>query len=232
MQYPKTLIRNPNDVTISWENIYGENHNDFKLQIRDEFKQWKTVYRGPKTLTKVDGLAPCTCYQFRLKTDENSEEWLEFKAATEDIGPYTSVIHMTRAVRLGKTSVIRKIAQMRPVLLNAENKENKTPIFQAIETGDLQIIQLLITLGANVNKPQRHTKRTALMFAIYRGELQAATLLMDKGASIYCQDINGLTILHYAVDSNELNNVKFAIDCKVDINMQDNSGWSPLLRAG
>lgn len=59
----------------------------------------------------MDRLAPCTCYDFRLK--RTNTDWVHFKAATEDLGPYTSVIHITRAVKMGKTSVIRKIAQLR-----------------------------------------------------------------------------------------------------------------------
>lgn len=79
---------------------------------------------------------------------------------------------------------VKQSYNFRPSLLNAENKEHKTPIFQAIEAKDLQVLQLLITLGANVNKPLLHCERTALMFAIYKGELQAASLLLDKGWSI------------------------------------------------
>ena len=69
----------------------------------------------------------------------------------------------------------------RPLLLNAENKEGQTPIIQAIIIKDLQVLQLLVTLGANVNVPLLNTNRTPLMIAVYTGYLQAASFLIDKG---------------------------------------------------
>lgn len=65
--------------------------------------------RGKRTEFKVDGLAPCTCYIFRIQL-EADENWTYFKAATDDEGPYSLVMHMSRAVKLGKMSLIRKIA--------------------------------------------------------------------------------------------------------------------------
>ncbi|XP_076253497.1 ankyrin repeat and SAM domain-containing protein flippy [Rhynchophorus ferrugineus] len=185
---------------------------------------------GRKAQFTVTGLAPCTCYNFRLKSVSDGE-WSYFKAGTIDLGPYTSVMHMTRALKLGKTSVIRKISCLKPSLLNIENKERKTPLIQAIQNDDMQILQLLITLGANVNKPLLVTQRTPLMYAIYDGHLKAASLLIDKGADIFSKDINGLNIMHYAVDSDKLESVKFTFNAKININEQDNKGWTPLYRA-
>lgn len=116
--------------------------------------------------------------------------------------------------------------------METENKENKTPLVQAIEAGDSQILQLLINLGANVNTPLSFNKRTPLMVAIYSGKLQMASILVDKGADVTATDINGLTALHYAVDSGILDNVKFALNLGLDVNCKDNKKWTPLLRAG
>lgn len=120
----------------------------------------------------------------------------------------------------------------RPYLLNVENKENKTPIIQAIEKNDVIIVNLLITLGANVNTPLFYNKRTPLMISVYNGYLDIASLLIEKGANKNSKDINGLSVLHYAVDSNRSDAVKFCLEFVQDINQRDNNGWTPLLRAG
>ncbi|KAJ8960035.1 hypothetical protein NQ318_009472, partial [Aromia moschata] len=244
----------------------------------------KKHFRGARTQYKVENLAPCTCYSFRIKLCPESD-WVYFKAATADDGPYSLVMHMSRAVKMGKTPLIRKMAHTRrsddhnrsdlpnwkrlgdmqlkwdgghktrllyvldcitltqlgpthskwalsgPHLLEAENKENKSPLIQAIEGGDIQIVQLLIILGANVNNPMYYNKRTPLMSAIYRNQLHIAGILIDKGADVYAVDINGLNILHHAVDSNNIDNVKFALGTGIDINSRDNHGLTPLLRA-
>lgn len=117
-------------------------------------------------------------------------------------------------------------------MLEAENKENKTPLVQAVEKNDIVIVNLLITLGTNVNNPLFYNQRTPLMISIYNGFLDIASLLIEKGANKYTKDINGLNILHYAVDSNILQSVKFCLEILEDTDLKDNKGWTPLLRAG
>ncbi|CAG9759765.1 unnamed protein product [Ceutorhynchus assimilis] len=63
-----------------------------------------------------------------------------------------------------------------------------------------------------------------LLLLILKGHLRL-------GAQISSKDINGLTIIHYAVDSNEMKNVQFAVETQLDINQQDHNGWTPLIRA-
>lgn len=80
--------------------------------FNDSERVKKLIFRGPRCHTHVTQLAPATCYQFRLK-GEGCDEWRLFRAATEASGPYSAALHMTRAVRLGKSSLIRKIALRR-----------------------------------------------------------------------------------------------------------------------
>lgn len=118
------------------------------------------------------------------------------------------------------------------MLLETPNKDNKTPLVYAVEIDDHMLISLLISLGANVNHQCAITKRTPLMIAVYNGHLQVANALLDKGADVTLKDCNGLNVLHYAVDSNDLDAVKFVLEQNVDINERDDGGCSSLLRAG
>ncbi|XP_056640808.1 fibronectin type 3 and ankyrin repeat domains 1 protein [Diorhabda sublineata] len=160
----------------------------------------------------------------------DDENWIYFKGATDE-GPFYTTMHMTRYVKLGKSSVVRKIANIRPYLLDTENRENKTPLIQSIEFNDIQMINLLISLGANVNKSVIYNKRSPLMIAIEKGRLQIARFLIDKGADVFARDINDLNLLHVAVDTNNLENVKFCFELIRNANFKDNKGWTPLLRA-
>lgn len=74
-------------------------------------------------------------------------------------------------------------------------------------------------------------QRTPLMIALFNGHLQIASLLLDKGATISLKDCNGLTAMHYAIDSGKIENVQFAVEHGFDINIPDNKGWTSLLRA-
>lgn len=120
----------------------------------------------------------------------------------------------------------------RPLLLEVENKDFKTPLIQAVEKKDLSLVTLLITLGANVNNPSSYTKRSPLMVAVSSEALNIAAFLVDKGCNTKAQDVNGLNILHYAVDSNNIESVKFCLQQDIDVNKTDRNGWTPLHRSG
>lgn len=70
------------------------------------------------------------------------------------------------------------------------------------------------------------------MISVYNGYLEIAALLIEKGANKDSKDINGLSVLHYAVDSNRAEAVKFCLEFIEDVDQEDNNGWTPLLRAG
>lgn len=114
--------------------------------------------------------------------------------------------------------------------MEAHDKEDKTPLMQAIENDDLAVVAFLINMGANVNTATFYTKRTPLMLAVYRGKLQIAQLLCDKGAKVDLKDINYLNVLHYAVDSNLLKSVEFALKLVSNVDEKDCSGLTPLMR--
>ncbi|KAK5644467.1 hypothetical protein RI129_005767 [Pyrocoelia pectoralis] len=188
-------------------------------------------FRGTKTKFQINNLAPCTLYNFRIKylSDESQSDWLYFKSATETLQYF--VMHVTRAVKFGKKSVIRKIVTNRPTLLECVNKEGKTPLIQAIEQDDLQMVTFLLNIGANVNNSTLITKRTPLMVALFRNNIHISNLLISKGGDASAVDCNNLTAFHYAVDSNIINNVELCIQHKFNINASDNKGWTPLIRA-
>lgn len=116
--------------------------------------------------------------------------------------------------------------------MEIENKELKTPLIQVIEKGNIQMVQFLLNMGANPNKSTLIGGRTPIMIALFRGYIQIASLLIDKGASLIAVDVNKMAPVHYAVDSNNIDSIKFCVSQGCNVNVQDNKGWSPLLRAG
>ncbi|KAK4875081.1 hypothetical protein RN001_011503 [Aquatica leii] len=184
-------------------------------------------FSGSKTECLVENLKPCSCYNFRIQC--LGSDWLYFKSSTAII-PYF-VMHMTRAVKFGDTSIIRKIISVRPALLETANKESKTPLIQSIENQNYQMVSFLVNIGANVNNSSLITQRTPLMVALYYSNLQITKFLIDKGADLKAVDCNQLTALHHAVDSNIFENVKFCLDYDFYVNAVDNKGWTPLLRS-
>ncbi|KAF5269719.1 hypothetical protein FQA39_LY08642 [Lamprigera yunnana] len=225
---PKTIQTTINSILLSWKNVFNSsNIAVYNVQIQTDFGNWKTVYWGSKSQCLVDALAPCNIYNFRIKSLD--WDWLYFKSATACI-PYF-MMHMTRAVKFGDTSMIRKIIMKRFVLLETRNKGDKTPLIQAVEDGNLPMVTFLLNIGANINNTTLITDRTPLMVALFRNNLKIAKHLIKKGANQQAVDCNCLTALHYAVDSDLTDNVKFCLNYNFNINAIDNKGWTPLLRA-
>lgn len=76
------------------------------------------------------------------------------------------------------------------------------------------------------------SKKTPLLISISYGFVELSKFLVNKGASLKDVDINGLGVLHYAVNSENFDLIKYFVDLGVDINVQDKNGMNPLLRAG
>lgn len=133
---PVMINRGQNHVIFSWKDIKLLNDCICVVQILNDLKKWVVVYWGAKNELKIKDLAPCTCYDFQIKP-ETSQDWIQFKGATLE-GPFFTM-HLTRAIKIGKTPLIRKIAHSRlliflkkkiikwffPVLFYSKPKINK-----------------------------------------------------------------------------------------------------------
>jgi hypothetical protein len=76
-------------------------------------------------------------------------------------------------------------------------------IFEAVWTGNTEIVSMLIDHGADVNATFRSYTSPALLFsAVERGDLDMARLLIDRGAEVDSrvqEERSGNTLLHAAV---------------------------------
>lgn len=89
-----------------------------------------------------------------------------------------------------------------------------TAIQQAVQYGNLDLITLLINLGAIVNAPAaRDSGATALQIASIKGYLPLARFLIEKGADINAPaaQLNGRTALQGAAEQGRLDMVVFLL---------------------
>lgn len=94
------------------------------------------------------------------------------------------------------------------------------------------MVQFLVNLGASINRKSRITAKTPLMYALHHGHKDMVELFLNKDADTSAMDLNLLTTMHYAVDSNCEEVVEFCLQHGCDVNPVDSRGWTPLLRAG
>jgi ankyrin repeat protein len=97
----------------------------------------------------------------------------------------------------------------------------------ACESGYSQIVELLITKGADVNHKVTDRYTPLHIASLYR-HFSIVELLLSKGANIEITDIHGHTPLHFAVIKNQPLTVEFLLTKGADINRGVHEGFTPI----
>ncbi len=114
---------------------------------------------------------------------------------------------------------------------NEPNESGKETPLTAVSTeakGNVEIAQLLIERGADVNI-KNSEGRTALMYAAERNHIDYMNLLLKEGAEVNVQDYQGMTALMYASESVRLNAVELLIKNKAQVGTKDSEGRTALM---
>lgn len=119
--------------------------------------QWQVVHWGTAWSTMVRNLEQNLCYSFRisaLQLNEEDERFVcvrksqIFKSFTLPDVPSTMAIF--RAVKKSQPALIRKLLSIKPDLINVP-VNGETLLYQAVRNNNLEVIDLLLEFGANVN---------------------------------------------------------------------------------
>jgi ankyrin repeat protein len=101
-----------------------------------------------------------------------------------------------------------------------------TPLYYAAGSGDLDVIRLLISKGADVNHEDVE-EGIPLHNAVRYSRLAAAKLLIKHGSNVNAED-GYTTVLCYAVESFNFNMVELIVKSGANVNRRDFDGESPL----
>ncbi|HFU76214.1 MAG TPA: ankyrin repeat domain-containing protein [Arcobacter sp.] len=110
--------------------------------------------------------------------------------------------------------------------INFSYKNSYTPIYYAISSGNIKIVELLLKNGTDVNY-LNIDYLTPLHHAVIFGDLEIVRLLLTYKADVNAQDKQGLTPLHYAADLG-YKDIIYLLQAKgANQNIQDFGGLSP-----
>uniref|UniRef100_A0A663FBK7 [histone H3]-lysine(9) N-methyltransferase n=1 Tax=Aquila chrysaetos chrysaetos TaxID=223781 RepID=A0A663FBK7_AQUCH len=111
----------------------------------------------------------------------------------------------------------------------SDAQSKRTPLHAAAQKGYLEICHLLLQAGANINATDK-LRRTPLMEAVANNHVEAARYMVRRGGCVYSKD--GSTCLHHAAKNGNLEMVDLLLSTgQVDVNAQDNGGWTPIIWA-
>jgi ankyrin repeat protein len=105
-----------------------------------------------------------------------------------------------------------------------------TPIMLAASQGNVEIIDLLFTQGADPNT-RGSMQRTALQYATEKNHIKAVKRLLAYGADIDAYDNGRLTPLVMAASRGHSELALLFIEKGADVNIQHSQGWTALIDA-
>ena len=100
------------------------------------------------------------------------------------------------AVRWGSVEEIQELlAQGADPDVIFDNGESALHV--AVEHGNLELVEMLLTYGGDVNIQERKEGYTVLMYAAIMDDRKMMQLLIDHGADPTVDDVDGYTAYHY-----------------------------------
>ncbi|CAL1703640.1 unnamed protein product [Somion occarium] len=164
---------------------------------------------------------------------EGSRDWERFEHGGPS--PVTMVGPLWYAITYGHLWVVRRILRDDPHLLNEEIPEYGTPLMLAAYRGQVEIAQLLLDLGAEIDKSSTTTGRspgvsiTSMFLAIEFNREAVVELLLSRGANPNgrCSPANQ-AVIHAASFRGQASMLRKLLQYPVDINATRDDGATAL----
>lgn len=136
---------------------------------------------------------------------------------------------LTRAVLSEDKDALLELIQ-NGVSVNGKESDKSTPLFHAIETGNIEIVEILLRFGASVNA-RDSIKQTPIMRLDHDATPALVELLVRYGAKIDVADKEGNTTLILATGNATAEVVKALIDAGADTRAKNKQGRTALMEA-
>jgi ankyrin repeat protein len=184
------------------------------------------AFKGDSEMVRMlldNGQDPCLVFHCSIKPDMDKENKL--------VHPFgTSVQNAT----MSKSSQILKTLLQRDANPNSVTAHcPHTPLQIACRDGSMELVELLIEFGANVNSPPAKTYgATALQFAAIGGYMGIAHLLLDKGAEVDAEpaEVEGRTALEGAAEQGRIDMVQLLKNAGADVSESGSGQYERALR--
>jgi hypothetical protein len=122
------------------------------------------------------------------------------------------------------------VAKGHRVTLKDKNHEGVTALHAAVETGNIEIAQFLLSSGANVNG-RDSLKRTPLMMMDHDATPELLQLLLRYGAKVNLMDKKKFTALNHLAGYDKPEIFRLLILAGADVNAVNKEGATPLMTA-
>ena len=137
------------------------------------------------------------------------------------------------ACAAGELSRVQALVEQQPELINAYAPDGFQPLGLAAFFGQTEIVEFLLSQGAEVNSPSRNALRVMpLHSATANKRTEIARLLLDQGANVDATQADNFTPLHEAAQNGLLNVRQWLLERGASVNPRlSSSGKTPLALA-
>ena len=113
-----------------------------------------------------------------------------------------------------------------PTCLNSFSADGWTPLHLAVFFGRINIVQLLLNKGADINAPSKNDQQVMPLHSALTNPRNAAVaeLLIERGADLHARQFEGYTPLHYAAANGLERIVKTLVARSVDLSAKEMGG--------
>ena len=124
--------------------------------------------------------------------------------------------------------LLRKVVE-RGANVDIRDRDQRTPLGQAVTDNNLEIVRFLVEHGADVNARDAEGW-TTLHFAAQEHHVEIASLLLERGAQVDAKDVFGSTPLWRAVYASKGRGelIRCLLSYGADRHLKNNHGVSPL----
>ena len=146
----------------------------------------------------------------------------------KDANGYTALSH---AIRANQTQIALQILQSdnKPRDLNSLNWTGNSALMLAASKGQAEIVDTLLTQGADSTIKDKEGGGTALLRAIDAGHFAVVeSMLKHDIVDLQCLDDDKRGLLHGAATSGHVDIVRLLLQKRLDVNAKDRKGRTPL----
>ena len=134
---------------------------------------------------------------------------------------------LIQSIRANDIITVRRLLDQSPEQVKESNEYGTTPLHEAAEKGNMEIVKLILDCGAEVDAKDKYL-HTPLFKAVWFRHLEVVALLLKNGADIQIRDQNEHSLLHWVAFNGDQSMANLLVQYGIEIEVGNKEGKTPV----